>query len=718
MYLGSKYKREEEFIVINDNDIDLKPINFKLPDIPNDKDILFNNLQQSEQYFRKTEFPERLKLLINRISREVDSKNRNIKSGSKKLIFNDEINREIFRDKEKYADIHRFIMQEFHRRLHGLWFFNNGIRTYISGKMYMWLNYWVLDVGLPVYRDKDRRYFHFLTEAIKDKDCYGILEMTRRKEGKSVRSAFSIIDEMTLPFNFNRHCGMQSKNDGDAQDLFKKAILGWKNLPFFFQPIHSHLNSDPQNILKLTANVGQSTEILELGNWLDYRAAKALAYDSTYLLFYISDEEGKLELVDAQERWAKVKPALVNPFGEITGKSIHTTTVEDGGMYGFDSFKKLWDGSSYHERNELGQTKSGLWRIFFPAYDGLIIDKHGISNIEQAKKELKIERKSESEGTKNYFELVRKKPFTVRECFTVSADKCPFDKSKILKRIEDFFNGNRYLIQGDFVWKNGVKDSEVEFIENPNGRFIVSYLPSINERNKFEIIGKIKKPYNRNKFIAGGDTFNFDITEGEGSKGGGAVFMAENPILEKILWEKYEEHLDEEEKNRLFADYKSHRFVCTYNYRPPTKEEYVEDMIKMCFFYGCYMFPELNFDHIQKGFERRGYAGYLLHRYDEKRRKLKDNAGDVTNNTTKDGIFAAVQEYIVSGCQYETHDDFLKQCLRVSYQTMTDFDLFSACAYALYGHAMSKIMIEREVQRKRATASNETRKWYAEQQVL
>lgn len=697
--LDKTYKYQEEFIVVNDLDDDLKPIEFKLPDVPNDNKIAFHNLQQNDQYFRRTEYPDRLKALIRRIAKEVEDTNNRNKSSKDKLIFADEIHRELRKNKDKHDDIWRFIIQEWHRRLNGMWFYNNGVRTYITGKMYYWMNAWTIPEGKPDYRDRDRRYFHFVTEAFKDPTSYGIIEMTRRKEGKSMRAACVLYEEASRIIN--KQCGIQSKNDDDAKDFFGKVVLGWKQMPFFFQPIHGHLNSDPKNVLRFSSESGETQDQMELGSWIDYRAAKALAYDSTFLGVYVSDEEGKLEVVDAQERWAKVKPALTSYDQKIVGKSIHTTTVEDAGKHGFTRFKKLWVGSSYHERNELGQTQTGLWRIFIPAFDGLKIDKFGMSMLRESKRELDIERASEAGGSKNFYELLRKKPYTTKECFTINAGACPFDKDILTKRLMYFFKGNRYLRRGNFIWRNGIQDTVVDFVDDDtNGRFYVSYLPNEQQRNQFTVKGKTKIPSNTHQFTAGGDTFNFDITEEEGSKGGGAVFMGYNPIMELPLQE-IPEGLSVEELNDLYFRYKSQRFVCTYNHRPPTKLMYVDDMIKMCVFYGCYMFPEMNFTHIQDGFKDRGYGGYLLHKYDEKKQKIKENSGDVTNDNTKDGLFMFFQDYILAHGMWEFHDELIEQCLKVEYQTMTDYDLFSASAYALYGHSLRKHVIAAEQEKKK-----------------
>ena len=53
----------------------------------------------------------------------------------------------------------KFIEQEFTRREQGVWFYNNGEPTYITGAHYYYLNWGKIDIGYPDYRDRDRRFF-------------------------------------------------------------------------------------------------------------------------------------------------------------------------------------------------------------------------------------------------------------------------------------------------------------------------------------------------------------------------------------------------------------------------------------------------------------------------------------------------------------------------------------------------------------------------------
>lgn len=683
----TRYKKEEEYFYYNNDDPDLKPIIFKLEDIPNDNKIHNYNLPTNQQIYRHSEPPQKLLALMRRCKKiqKADTK--------KNPFINDVINREIFSNQTKYDDIIRWIENEWRRRLYGDWYFIGGKRIYVSGLMCYWMDYWMLEHGLPTYKDANRRYFQFVTESINDKDCYGIMEVTKRRDGKSKRASCVMYEAITR--DLSGRGGIQSKNDDDARDFYRNHILyGFKHMPFWFQPVHTY-HKEPQAELFFDGGTVQGDDQLSLRSMIDYKPAKPLAYDGSRLTFYISDEGGKLETYDVKERWEKVKPVLRSHDGTIIGKSIHTTTVEDGGVYGMDKFKKLWDASDFHKRNELNQTESGLWRLFQPAYDGYLVDNFGYSLLEKSKSVLKEQRKLIDKNSSGYAEEIRKYPLSIREAFTISANGCPFAKDILMRRVEYFFGGNQYVVQGDFLWENGVQDSKVVFVPNSLGRFFVSYLPSESMNNQIEMISGKKTPGNKTKFIAGADTFNYDKTDSQGSNGGGAVFMPFNPILEGNL-KDMNEFSSEEDYNNHLLKYKTERFVCTYSYRPPTKSEYVEDMIKMCVFYGCFMFPELNFDHVQTGFKKRGYEGYLLHKYDKKTSKFKTNSGDVTNENTKDNLFRVVGEYIKTHGSVEFHDELLKECLKVTYSSMTDYDLFAASAYALYGKEFLNVWYKRE----------------------
>jgi hypothetical protein len=51
-----------------------------------------------------------------------------------------------------------YIEKEFDRREEGFWFYNNGIKTYITGSHYMYLQWTKIDVGYPNFREANRLF--------------------------------------------------------------------------------------------------------------------------------------------------------------------------------------------------------------------------------------------------------------------------------------------------------------------------------------------------------------------------------------------------------------------------------------------------------------------------------------------------------------------------------------------------------------------------------
>ena len=55
-------------------------------------------------------------------------------------------------------------------RLNGLWIMINGKPTYMDGWHFFYCGFWTIDIGLPQYRDRDRRWFiaarFFFTEEV------------------------------------------------------------------------------------------------------------------------------------------------------------------------------------------------------------------------------------------------------------------------------------------------------------------------------------------------------------------------------------------------------------------------------------------------------------------------------------------------------------------------------------------------------------------------
>ena len=71
-----------------------------------------------------------------------------------------------------------------------------------------------------------------------------------------------------------------------------------------------------------------------------------------------------------------------------------------------------------------------------------------------------------------------------------------------------------------FSWENGIKDTKVKFSPNPQGRFNISWVPSLNIQNKQYVKNGFKSPGNDHIGAFGCDSYDISgTTDGRGSKG-------------------------------------------------------------------------------------------------------------------------------------------------------------------------------------------------------
>jgi len=277
---------------------------------------------------------------------------------------------------------------------------------------------------------------------------------------------------------------------------------------------------------------------------------------------------------------------------------------------GGSNFKKMVYSSDPTERNDNGRTKTGLYKIFIPAYEALegFFDKYGnpvIDNPEEpvlgvddemieigAKTFLKNERRALSGDSYELNEVIRQFPFTMEEAFRDSTKASTFNIAKIYEQLEhnmELFPNP--VVQGNFVWENGVQDSKVLFRPDPNGRFRVSWMPPDEIRNKVETRYGKKFPGNSWLGVGGVDSYDLDSTvDGRGSKGALHLY------------------------NKINMEHPSNMFVLEYASRPPLARIFYEDVLMAAVFYGYLILIENNKYGIARYFENRGYDGYLMDR--------------------------------------------------------------------------------------------------------
>jgi hypothetical protein len=671
-------------------DPDQSKIVIDLPQMPKKNQILNYNLPTSKQKFYPPSPPRLYYELIDSTSSR------------------DEIYRRIWGNMNKYRDVIQYIEQEWDRRLNGVWFFNNGFPVYMSPSHYFYCGYWHLDIGLPSFRDRDWLSWLFWDRiVVPDPLCLGEIYMKHRREGATYRSQCKIY-EYTSRTQVTQG-GIQSKTEDDARKVFTKhLVFAWQRMPFFFRPIHDG-STDPQNILRFVepgirgkAGSDRIQKSIALNSTIGFENSKPTAYDSQKLHRVHLDECGKTTESDVNHTWRIVRTCLTTGAG---GKATLTSTVAEMIRGGGKNFKILWEGSDYGERMEIGTTLTGLYRFFLPASLGLelgngeFINEYGVSDWKKADDYLQMTEK----GYKQKGDVIglnewkRQYPRNVRMAFRSGLSNDVFNTEIIQRRLEHYTFGNPDVQAGYFEriqfddWTKGVR-----WVPDKNSpKFLISQQPIQEIRNKMQRISDFVVPGNTDMYIAGADPFKYNATQGtRRSMGGLAIKSKHNPLIDP--------------QDKPIEEYKTGRFVLDYLYRPATVDEFCEDCLMACIYYGCKMFPEIDVDAIWNYFMKQGAVGYLMFTKDQ-RNKLRTTPGANTRSPVMEKMFALFGAYIEAYGSGEKHHRILEQCNEVSFDTLTDYDLFTAAGYALVGESYGRVQtdtnqekLDKEVQKKLA----------------
>ena len=540
---------------------------------------------------------------------------------------------------------HSYIEQEFQRRRDGVWFYNNGEPTYITGRHYMFLQWSKIDIGYPSYLAFQKEIFLHMAACEADHRCFGQLYTKCRRSGYTNICSSVLVDEASQVKE--KLLGIQSKTGKDSQEniFMKKVVAIFRGYPFFFKPIQDGTTNPRMELAfrepskRITKNNKTSNRGDALNTVINWKNTTNNAYDGEKLHMLYLDEAGKWEKpADIREAWRIERTCLI--VGKrVVGKALVGSTVNPMGKGGKE-YRDLWADSDPNERNNNGRTRSGLYRVFIPAYDALegFFDKYGNPVVDDpsqsvhihgdvigidgeaidqgSKTYLKNERHSFKDDPSELNEIIRQFPFTEDEAFRDSIEGSLFNIGKIYQQIEH--NDSLYpspIVQGNFVWRT--KDEEVVFSPDPNGRFRVAWLAPKHLRNiKAEDRGKKVAP-NGHIGVGGVDSYDLDATvDGRGSKG--ALHMY----------------------NKFNMDVPGNTFVVEYASRPDLASIFYEDVLMCAFFYGYPILIENNKYGIARYFESRGYDGYLMDRPSH----LRNNSSN--SNVKTKGIPSNSQDVI------------------------------------------------------------------------
>jgi hypothetical protein len=516
--------------------------------------------------------------------------------------------------------------------------------------------------------------------------------------------------------------------DGDNAEkhYYKKLIPAWNKYPMFLKP--TWMGSKRPTSIKLVEPPNNWT-IEGLGSMIDYAESGGVSKnDGDTLYFCLSDEEGKSKTPIA-ERWSVNKIAMSTGGGTNILRNAyawHPSTVEDIGEGGLEYFK-MWQLSNFYERIPImGQTHSGLARIFIPAYKKLegYIDRWGksvvgIPTARQVKFSPRAKFSLTGKGARDTLQAVldsllakgtpealeayrsrrRKFPMKSADCWLGSSGSVGFNMEIIDRRLEELNRlrsfGKPPYKMGYFKWEHDNPNNKVIWVNDfDNPRFKMSMdIPDIltNQREAFEAWDGLSqkvipswRPINGQRFTLGADPFrNLNSQQAKlGARFGGGMSnsrQSDGGIV--VIWE----HDPEIDKGTDRKEWQSFRTVLTYRYRPATQEDYFNDVLMAAQYFGAMIYPEQNVDAFVPYIYKMGFAGYCMYDIGLDGRQ-KPLPGRYNATETNQNMIRAVKDYIEFRGHVECHDDLLREIKSLrGIEDVTHKDVFAAFGMALLG---------------------------------
>lgn len=531
----------------------------------------------------------------------------------------------------------KYIREEFRRRREGIWFYNHGEAVYLTGNHYFSLQWCKMldDGGYMDFRYAQLNMYYHIQACIVDSRCLGQIFVKARRTGFTYAILGTMINLSTT--TENAKYGMTSKGSDDVEEVFKKLTYMFLSLPFYFRPVVRGKEDSPSELLfgkpsnnTKQAKITRKTGIMDyLNTSVDHRPSKNDSYDSVKLNMYLGDECSKwLKPGDYVNHLGQVSPTMM-PSGKVVGKAFLGSTMGEKNKGG-SQFIELIRGSMVKDRDIITKkTPTALYMYFLAAQDNMeaYTDKYGICHKVAPKSEvyntvgdlitggseeylIATEDQKEKQSDKAYNEQLRTYPRTLDHALRDESNNCIFNYTKLYAQME--YNNTQpeesLYTKGNFKWKNGIVDNDVEFYPDKDGRFYVAWMPSqvddtLSLRNNVKEVGEQYSPLNLNLVRFGNDPFSLKSTHGEGSKG---AMLGKTTMFPE-------------------GGAPANTFVLEYICRPQDETIFFEDVIMACRFYGSPVLVESNRVDLLRHMASRGYRKFATDRLDRPFQKLNTN---------------------------------------------------------------------------------------------
>jgi len=655
------------------------------------KEILNIDVSSDDAVWNRTKIPKDF-ILLERTYRRDMRQTKGIKRNG--------IRKKYVEDREVLIDKHQdFVNKEFHRRKYGLFVKIDEDIIYITGENYMFLNYYYLteDKIYPNFRITATHTWWHWEGVVADKDSWGELRLKSRRVAWTVEAcsiALNTFSRMTYA-----EIPVVSETDRLAGKLFASKIVNpFKYYPTYFIPLIEKPNDKSTTKLEITFE----TDEQEISNISVY-PTKDVAYDSTKALFGINDEVGKYTNTTFTTFRGNHRDCYFKGLTKVVGKGKFGSTAGSFANGG-ESFKYEFENADPLDRDKLGRTKTGLVALFVDdCYTSAgFFDKWGYPIVYDPKQPILNENNEyvefgsitiwnmtsdeKKKGKKSdYNNYLRQHPRTPEHAFRdeggVNND---FDIDNLNDHY-DYLNAlsdgqkSEIIFRGNLEWKGEPYNSDVVWIPNTKGRIKTTWIPETKLQNKYMMANfhgkKVKSPSNSYIGAFGVDSYDMLGNTKDGNGSDGAI----------VGYSKF---------NMTGAPTNS--FFLIYKERPKKRDDFYDDVIKICQFFGMYALVESNKARLLEYMYDNGYTGYSLRRPDKKWKDLNDQEklwGGIPSSKEVIGDQASgLQDYILDYIGQNLDKDckvyfieLISEWIKFNINKRKEFDLGVASGMAKMG---------------------------------
>lgn len=712
---------------------------WELPPFPdNIQDILFINEPEDNQYWRRqTDFPEEFFGYGPHTKINADFTQWEEIEGVRTIIT---------LSKAATIEVKKMRDRELHRRRNGVWFMNKGKPTYLTGGHYFALQWCpimgadnVHDSGSKygAYREYQAHFFYFIELCRQNRKCTGGFIVKPKKTGITLMLAYDFLNYATD--NADKNVGFMSMDHKKCittcLSFFKYGLY---NLPYIFLPEMSNDNKGDIIFNRATKkNTGtKNSQLRQMGNGKGLNTTVIAAptaekaFDGPQMHLINLDEFPKYKDPNPSKVWDSTKET-VKEGGLLKGKIFITSYTPEHDNDSFKEGRAIYYDSKLDTVDEItGKTKTGLFVYAISALDSFQedgvaeFDKYGHIDkskvlwvIDSARDKIKKDRNALQA-------LIREYPKTEEEAWRQGGGGgSMFDNMRLGQRltvVEDALRHSAHTFrEGNLQWVGepykydpitGISTaSQVRFIplseddriNNKHASFRIyrekelvhplitdGGLNSIVINNTRDEYGRFTPKANA-PFVAASDPTEYTLKSDVmvGSKNAMTVF-----------------NFPDVAQNTFHGKDCTGRMVCRYLHRPENPEDYLSDLIKMVFYFGCYVIIEANKRWVITRFKLMGLQNFLLV-IDKNRAIVPYN--ELDHQTLPDTSKTAIEDYCrnfevyisevpvgqTSGLDKIDDEVFIEQAMQFKAENPGDtkkFDLFVATAYNIM--AMNSFM--------------------------